>query len=77
MDDVEFFEIQKAARRRRMTTSEWARQALREARRLEPRGDTKRKLDIVREAVAHEFPTADIDRMLSEIEQGYARRSDE
>ncbi len=33
--------------------------------------DTMRKLDAVRVAVRHEFPTADIDDMLAQIERGY------
>jgi hypothetical protein len=71
LDDEEFAEIQRSARRSRMTTAEWVRQALRAARRTEPQGDAKRKLEVVRAAARHEFPTADIDRMLDEIEQGY------
>jgi hypothetical protein len=31
-----------------------------------------RKLEAVRLAARHDYPTADIDRMLEEIEQGYA-----
>lgn len=37
----------------------------------EPAAEAGRKLEAVRAAVAHEFPTADIDRMLREIEHGY------
>jgi len=72
LDDAEFAEIQRSARRSRMTTAEWVRQALRAVRRTEPQGDVKKKIDVVRAAARHEFPTADIDRMLDEIEQGYA-----
>ena len=54
-----------------MTTAEWVRQALRAVRRTEPQGDARRKLEVVRAAARHEFPTADIDRMLDEIERGY------
>lgn len=72
LDDQEFAEIQRSARRSHMTTSEWVRQALRAVRRTEPQGDVKKKLEVVRVAARHEFPTADIDRMLGEIEQGYA-----
>jgi hypothetical protein len=71
LDDRELAEIQAAARRQRLTTAEWVRQALRAARRTAPTGDAKRKLDVVRAAARHEFPTADIDVMLSEIERGY------
>lgn len=71
LNDAELAEIQKLARRHRMTTVEWVRQALRAARRAEPRTEAKKKLDTVRTAARHQFPTADIDRMLQEIEQGY------
>ena len=52
--------------------SEWVRRALREARRREPRGDIDAKVRAIRSAARHDFPTADIDRMLEEIERGYA-----
>ena len=72
LDDKEFADIQQSARKSRMTTAEWVRQALRAVRCTEPRGDVKKKLEVVRAAARHEFPTADIDRMLDEIERGYA-----
>ena len=71
--DEEMREIRRAARRRRMTLSEWVRQALRAARRQEPVRDREAKLAALRAAVRHEFPTADIDQMLAEIEEGYLR----
>jgi len=71
VDDAEFREFQKVARARRMTLSEWVRQALRAARREQPAADSGRKLAAVRSAARHAFPTADIDAMLGEIEQGY------
>jgi hypothetical protein len=71
LDEAEFAEVCAAAKRSRMTTSEWARQALRAARRSAPKGDMRKKLDVVRAAARHEFPTADIDQMLREIDQGY------
>jgi hypothetical protein len=71
LDDAELAEIRKAARRERMTTAEWVRQALRAARRAQPRGEAKKKLEVVRAATRHAFPTADIDQMLREIEHGY------
>lgn len=71
LDDPELLEIQKAARRERLTTAEWVRQALRAARRAVPNTNAKKKLDVVRAAASHAFPTADIDHMLREIEHGY------
>ena len=64
-------EIQRSARRHRMTVAEWVRQALRVARRSEPRSDAGKKLQVVRAAAEHNFPTADIDEMLRQIEHGY------
>lgn len=71
LDDAEMSEIQRIAERRRLTVAEWVRQALRAARRQEPEVDTGKKLKVVRAAARHSFPTADVDRMLVEIEQGY------
>ena len=70
MDEVEWREIQRAARAQRMTVAEWVRGALRAARRREPLGDAGKKLDSVRAAARHTFPTADIQQMLAEIERG-------
>ncbi len=72
LDEVELREVQKAARRERMSTAEWVRRALRAARRTKPLSDTGRKLDVIRAASRHGFPAPDIDRMLAEIERGYA-----
>lgn len=71
LEESELAEIRKLARRQRLTTAAWVRQALRGARRAEPGVDAKRKLATVRAAVSHAFPTADIDQMLAEIERGY------
>jgi len=35
-------------------------------------GDHRKKLAILRAATHHSFPTADIDHMLQEIEQGHS-----
>lgn len=71
LDEAEWRDVQRAARAKRMTTAEWVRQALRAARTREPRGDTGKKLDVIRAAARHQFPTADIAQMLDEIERGY------
>ena len=67
--DDEYQEIQAAAQRQRMTVAEWVRQALRKARRDQAR-DVDLKLRAIAEAVRHEYPTADIDVMLEEIDAG-------
>jgi hypothetical protein len=71
LDETEFRALREAARRQGVPVSEWVRRALREARRREPRGDIDSKLRTVRVAVGHEFPAADIDEMLADIERGY------
>ena len=71
IEDPEYRELQMIARRNRMTVSEWVRHALRAARRREPSAAPDRKLAVVRAAVRHEFPTADMDQLLHEIEGGY------
>ena len=66
-------EIRQTAQRHRLTVGEWVRQALRQARTQEPVIEATRKLEAVREASRHSFPTADIDQLLAEIERGYLR----
>lgn len=72
VQDREYRDIQRAARLRRMSIAEWVRQALVQARRSEPSREVASKLEVIRAASRMDFPTADIDRMLEEIEQGYA-----
>jgi hypothetical protein len=71
LDHTELAEIKKAARRQRMTTAEWVRQALRAARKAAPSSDAAKKLAAVRAASHHAFPAPDIDQMLQEIRRGY------
>lgn len=70
LDPDEWEQLQEIARRQRTTVSEWVRRTLREAREREPRGDLDTKLRAIRAAARHEFPTADIEQMLEEIERG-------
>jgi len=71
VQEPEYRDIQRAARLRHMSIAEWVRQALVQARRSEPGREVSSRLDIIRAAARMEFPTADIDRMLEEIERGY------
>jgi hypothetical protein len=71
VQDPEYRDIQRAARLRRMSIAEWVRQALVQARRSEPSREVASKLEVIRGAARMDFPTADIDRMLEEIERGY------
>jgi len=47
------------------------RKSSRDAGRKQPIGVARTKLEAVRAAAAHRFPTADIEQMLAEIEAGY------
>jgi len=71
LDPDEVTAIRAAARRRRLTVSEYVRQTLREARAGEPSSDVARKLLVVREAAGHTYPTADPEAMEAEIRRGY------
>ncbi len=71
MDEVEVGEYRRLATRDGLTLSEWVRQKLRLAAREAPSGSVDRKLAAIRAAARHDFPTADIDQMLREIESGY------
>lgn len=71
VQDPEYRDIQRAARLKRMSIAEWVRQALLQARRNEPSRATASKLEVIRSAARMDFPTADIDQMLEEIERGY------
>ncbi|MGD8321530.1 MAG: antitoxin [Gemmatimonadota bacterium] len=72
LEEDEFAEIRSAARRRRMTVSEYVRRTLREARTGEPATSAERKLLVVREAAEFSYPTADPEAMEAEIARGYA-----
>ena len=71
LDDADMRQLQRLARSRRTTVSEWVRQAIREATRRAPAGKREAKLQAVREAVKHGFPTGDIQDVLRDIERGY------
>ncbi|HZI96456.1 MAG TPA: hypothetical protein VFD41_02910 [Actinomycetales bacterium] len=71
-EDAEFEELRQAARSRGTTVSEWVRQTLRQARRQGSSADVEGRLAVVRAAAQYDFPTADIDEMLAEVERGYS-----
>jgi hypothetical protein len=71
LQDPEYREIKRMARSRDMSVAEWVRQALDLARRREPVAGVGKKLDVIRAAARHDYPTGDIGRILAEIESGY------
>lgn len=58
LDEKELNELRRLARRKRTTMAEWVRQALRIAQEREGTGNAVAKLDAVRRAARHAFPTA-------------------
>lgn len=71
LQDEDYREIEAVARARHMTVEEWVRRALDRARRCESVADVEKKMAAVRSAAQYNFPTADIEDMLKEIERGY------
>lgn len=73
LPEREMAEIQRLARLEHLAVGEWVRRALRDARSRQPTNDPQIKLNSIRKATEHSFPSADIERMLHEIEEGYQR----
>ncbi len=71
ISDEETASLKAAAAREGVTVSEWVRRALREATRRQTVGSVEVRLSAIRAASELDFPTADIDDMLAEIERGY------
>lgn len=75
VDNREFEQIEKLARRQRMSVDDWVLKVLREAHRNQPQRstgeETESKLALLDRAMEYEFPTADIDQMLAEVQRGY------
>lgn len=70
LDEAEYLEIRRAAERERMSIAEWVRQSLRSARRSEAER-VSTKLRALADAVAHDFPTGDIEEVLGDIDAGH------
>ena len=71
VDDQEYRDLQRIARRHRLTVSEWVRRAIRELSMREPATSPDRKLAAVREAARGSYPAPEIGQMLTEIAAGY------
>lgn len=69
-NEAEASEYRPLVARDGLALSEWVRQKLRQAGRDEAPNSIDRKIATVRAVACHDFPTADIDLMLREIESG-------
>jgi hypothetical protein len=71
LQDSDYREVQRIARSRHMSLAAWVRQALDLARRHDLLDATGKKLEVIRAAAQHDYPTGDIETMFAEIERGY------
>jgi hypothetical protein len=69
-EEEDYEALQSAAVAAGQTVSEWVRAAVRKVRRDQSSRPAEEKLAAIRSAAEHAYPTADIDRMLEEIETG-------
>ena len=74
LDDEQMAAVKELAKARHQTVAEFVRDALALAQQQQPRSSAAAKLQAIRVAADHSFPTGDIDQMLSEIEAGYSAR---
>ena len=73
LDDDEYEAIKAAAKARHITVAEWVLQTVRRHK-VNPPKTVEEKLRAIKKASQHNHPTADIEDMLREIEEG-SRRS--
>jgi hypothetical protein len=71
LPDDEMEAVRKQAKLENLSIGEYVRRALRESDFRRPSRSAGAKLSSIRQAVLQAFPTADIDRMNSELKQGY------
>ncbi len=69
-DDAEFAVIRRAAERQRVSVSALVRAAVRTCVHPDVREAQADRLSVIERAVAHSYPTADIEQMLRETEAG-------
>jgi hypothetical protein len=69
--DVHYRGIQRAARSSQMSVAQWVQQELERACWREPSISTAKKLGALQVAIQHEFPTCDLEQILTEVESGY------
>ncbi len=70
-EDEELAAIQRLAKRRRQTTAAWVRDMLRTARQEQDYPDPAPKLRAIREALAYDYPTGEMEAINADIERGY------
>jgi hypothetical protein len=71
LSDSEFQEITKLAHAQNLSITEWVRGVIRLSHQRESAIEIGRKLAVIRAAVQCDYPTGDMDCLLSDIEKGY------
>jgi hypothetical protein len=71
LPDAEMEAVQRLAKAENISVGELVRRALRDAEHQRPTKSATAKLAAIRTAVQFAYPTADIDEMNREIQQGY------
>ena len=71
LQNAEYLEVRRSARSRGISVAEWARLALAAALERESIDEVDRKLEVIRAAALHNFPSGDIEVILAQIERGY------
>lgn len=74
LDPKEYKLFQKMARQEGLSLGEWVRKVLRKAQEQLSQQFPSQKLKALQKAAQHQYPSADIDQMLSEIEKGYLKQ---
>jgi hypothetical protein len=70
MSDDEIEAFRRTAKRQGMTLSEWVRQAMRKVQRSQQSPSAPDKLKAIERALECDYPTGNIEEILSSIEQG-------
>lgn len=71
LEPREYRSFQQLAREAGLSLGEWVRQTLRQFASSKSTKSPQEKLEAIRRASQYNFPTADIEQMLKEIEKGY------
>jgi hypothetical protein len=71
LSDSEFQEITKLAQSQNLSVTEWVRAVISLSHQRESAIEIGRKLAVIRAAVQYDYPTGDMNCVLSDLEKGY------
>ena len=73
LPEPEMHRLRRLSKTSGVTVAEWVRGAIRKAALAQAEAGPELKIKAIRSAISHSFPTADIEKMLSDIERGRHR----